>query len=186
MGLADNLKIRRKELGLTLAEVAKRVGVTEATVQRWESGNIKNLRQERICALAEALRTTPAYLMGWTSPGDELIGQRIGEAMEQEGISVEELSLRTNISVAELRRYLAGEDLAQISLPRLGKLADALHTTVAFLTSTGIAFSASGQIEGNIIKLKGDDGTVTTRKLSAGQYDLFKKMLEQLPEKGGD
>lgn len=65
MGLPHNIKERRKELGLTLADVAKMVGVTEATVQRWESGNIKNLRQERIASLAIALDTTPAYLMGW-------------------------------------------------------------------------------------------------------------------------
>ena len=65
MGLPQNIKERRKELGLTLAEIAKMVGVTEATVQRWESGNIKNLRQERIASLAVALGTTPAYLMGW-------------------------------------------------------------------------------------------------------------------------
>ena len=65
MGLPHNIKERRKELGLTLADVAKMVGVTEATVQRWESGNIKNLRQERTASLAIALDTTPAYLMGW-------------------------------------------------------------------------------------------------------------------------
>lgn len=65
MSLSYNIRKRRKELNLTLAEVAKIVGVTEATVQRWESGNIKNLRQERISALADALQTTPAFLMGW-------------------------------------------------------------------------------------------------------------------------
>lgn len=44
------------------------MGVSEATVQRWESGNIKNIRQERISKLAEVLHVTPASLMGWESP----------------------------------------------------------------------------------------------------------------------
>lgn len=65
MGLANILHRRRKELGLTLAEIADKMGVSEATVQRWESGNIKNMRQERISKLAEILCVTPAYLMGW-------------------------------------------------------------------------------------------------------------------------
>ncbi len=65
MGLSNILRKRRKELGLTLAEIAAKMGVSEATVQRWESGNIKNMRQERISSLAEVLHVTPAYLMGW-------------------------------------------------------------------------------------------------------------------------
>lgn len=36
--LSDVLKKRRKELGLTLAQIADKMGVAEATVQRWERG----------------------------------------------------------------------------------------------------------------------------------------------------
>lgn len=63
--LPDRLKSRRKELGLTLLQVAKRVGISEGTVQRWENGIIKSLRYENVVKLADALETTPAYLMGW-------------------------------------------------------------------------------------------------------------------------
>ena len=41
------------------------MGVTEATVQRWESGNIKTLRYEKIGKLAEILGVKPSVLMGW-------------------------------------------------------------------------------------------------------------------------
>lgn len=67
MNLPAVLKTQRKKLGLTLADIAEAMGVSEATVQRWESGNIKNIRQERIASLAEVLRVSPAYLMGWES-----------------------------------------------------------------------------------------------------------------------
>lgn len=36
--LSTVLKARRKDLGLTLAQIADEMGVSEATVQRWESG----------------------------------------------------------------------------------------------------------------------------------------------------
>lgn len=63
--ISDVMKKKRLERGLTLKQIADKIGVTEATVQRWESGNIKSLRQGRISQLAEILHTTPAVLMGW-------------------------------------------------------------------------------------------------------------------------
>lgn len=65
MNFQTIMKTKRKQLGLTLKEIADKMEVTEATVQRWESGNIKTLRQGRISQLADILQTTPAYLMGW-------------------------------------------------------------------------------------------------------------------------
>lgn len=50
------LKNRRKELGLTLKDVAKYVGVSDATVSRWETGAIGNMRRDRIGKLAEILQ----------------------------------------------------------------------------------------------------------------------------------
>lgn len=61
----DILKERRIELELTLEDVAKRVGVSPATVSRWESGDIANMRRDRIAALAEVLQISPAVIMGW-------------------------------------------------------------------------------------------------------------------------
>lgn len=63
--LSSVLKQRRKELGLTLAQVADMVGVAEATVQRWESGNIKSVRYDKIGKLSEALKVRPESLMNW-------------------------------------------------------------------------------------------------------------------------
>ena len=70
--LAYNLKTRRKELGLTLLQIAEAVGVTEATVQRWECGVIQSVRPEKMDRLARALGTTPAALLGWGGPDPAL------------------------------------------------------------------------------------------------------------------
>lgn len=58
------LKERRKEMGLTLKEVAKAVGVSEATVSRWESGNIANMGRDKINALSKVLNLSPINIMG--------------------------------------------------------------------------------------------------------------------------
>lgn len=59
------LKSRRKELGLTLKQVAKAVGVSESTVSRWESGNIENMRTHNITAMADVLNASTLWVMGW-------------------------------------------------------------------------------------------------------------------------
>lgn len=65
MDLKDKIRARRTELGLTLEEVARVVGVGKSTVRKWETGYIENMRRDKIAKLAAALQTTPAYLMGW-------------------------------------------------------------------------------------------------------------------------
>ena len=47
---------RRKELGLTLEDVGKAVGVGKSTVRRWENGMIKNMGADKIPALAKVLQ----------------------------------------------------------------------------------------------------------------------------------
>lgn len=82
MEFRDIIKTRREQLGITLADVAKHVGVSEATVSRWESGEIVNIRRDKIAKLSEVLKVTPAYLMGWEEDnqpasvsGDELTAE---------------------------------------------------------------------------------------------------------------
>lgn len=63
MSLGQNIKKRRQEVHMTLEEVAKIVGVSRQTIQRYESGIIASIPSDKIEKLAIALRTTPAYLM---------------------------------------------------------------------------------------------------------------------------
>lgn len=67
MGFKETIKARRLELGLTTEDVAKIVGVSNATISRWETGAISNQRRDKLQLLAQALHTTPAELMGWVS-----------------------------------------------------------------------------------------------------------------------
>lgn len=65
METKELIKERRLELGLTLKELANRVGVSEATISRWESGEIKNMRMSALAALSRELRMTPNIIIGW-------------------------------------------------------------------------------------------------------------------------
>lgn len=65
MDVKELIRSRRKELGLTMLEVAKACGVSEGTVSRWESGEIENMRRDKIIALSSVLKVDPAVIMGW-------------------------------------------------------------------------------------------------------------------------
>lgn len=67
MEFKDKIKARRLELGMTLDDVAKLVGVSNPTISRWESGAIVNQRRDKIELLAKALQISPGELMGWDS-----------------------------------------------------------------------------------------------------------------------
>lgn len=63
----DGIRIRerRKELGLTLEDVAQALGVSRQTIHKYETEKIKNIPSDKLEQLAKILNTTPVYLMGW-------------------------------------------------------------------------------------------------------------------------
>lgn len=64
----DIIKEKRLEHGLTMKELAQKVGVSEGTISRWESGEIANMRRSAMVSLSKALDIAPAVLMGWSEP----------------------------------------------------------------------------------------------------------------------
>ncbi len=67
MTMGDRIKARRIDLGLTVDQVAEKIGKNRATVYRYESNDIEKFTLDVLYPLADVLQTTPAYLMGWVS-----------------------------------------------------------------------------------------------------------------------
>lgn len=59
------MKARRKEIGVPVEEIATALGVSVATIYRYENGEIEKVPGSVLEPLANVLKTTPAYLMGW-------------------------------------------------------------------------------------------------------------------------
>ena len=70
MTIQARLKERRLALGMTLAEVSYQVGISESTLSRYETNGIQNMGIDKLKKLADVLKTTPAYLMGWDETED--------------------------------------------------------------------------------------------------------------------
>lgn len=62
--IGKRIKERRQELNLTLQQVADKVKVNKSTIQRYESGNIKDVKLPIIESIANALDVNPLWLIG--------------------------------------------------------------------------------------------------------------------------
>lgn len=71
MAINEILRNRRIELGLSMKELAEKVGVSEGTISRWESGKIEDMKRSRIKALADALHISPSVIMEWEEPDSD-------------------------------------------------------------------------------------------------------------------
>lgn len=73
MTIGQLIKQSRKEKGITQNELAKRIGVSAGAISRWESGDIENMRRDRIEKLADALGIDPNIIIG-IEPNKEMDG----------------------------------------------------------------------------------------------------------------
>ena len=81
-------------MNLTLQDVADYVGVSAGTVSRWETGNINNMKRDKIAKLSEILQLNPSVITGWETV-----------KIENEG-NISEIVLRTEEMelIRELRK----------------------------------------------------------------------------------
>ncbi len=81
MDISERIKALRLQNNLTLEQVGDIVGVGKSTVRKWETGEIKNMRRDKIAKLAIALHTTPAYLMGWEDDIEKYSDEELDNAI---------------------------------------------------------------------------------------------------------
>jgi len=65
MNVGIRIKKRREEIGMSVDEIAKRLGKNRATIYRYESKAIENMPITIIEPLAKILQVSPEYLLGW-------------------------------------------------------------------------------------------------------------------------
>ena len=70
--IGSRIRNRREELGLSQDELGKRLGYkSRSSINKIELDQ-RSLTQSKIKAIADALETTPSYIMGWNEPDVKL------------------------------------------------------------------------------------------------------------------
>lgn len=63
--ISKKIKELRLKYNISMDDLAQKIGKNRATIYRYENGDIEELPMSILKPLADALHTTPAYLMGW-------------------------------------------------------------------------------------------------------------------------
>lgn len=111
MTVGELLVKRRKELDLTLEDVGRSVGVTKATVLRWENGAIHTMKRDKIAALAAVLQLDPSVLIPPTEVLTEEEKKLLSAYRSLSPEGKQYLLLQTNIASA------LNPDITQTALP---------------------------------------------------------------------
>lgn len=113
--IGRRIRERRIALGLSVDELAARLGKNRATVYRYESDEIENFPISIIVPLANALQTTPGYLMGWESnSGADEYSDRFRSNLS---LVLGQLDGFTSDDVEAMQDYHQLEELAEKSHP---------------------------------------------------------------------
>lgn len=142
MNFGERLKQRRKEVEISVEDLAKYIGKNRATIYRYEKGDIENIPIDLLNPLAEALQTTPQYLMGWEQStnrstkhgitfGDAIRRLRMANRMNLEETS-EELGITTN----ELQMYESG--VVQIPVDVIASVTELFNVTFSEIVGVHI------------------------------------------------
>ncbi|MEY8365391.1 helix-turn-helix transcriptional regulator [Anaerovoracaceae bacterium 41-7] len=68
--IGDRIKTLREQRSLSQDALANFLGTTKQTIYKYERGIITNIPSDKIELLADALHTTPEWIMGWENETD--------------------------------------------------------------------------------------------------------------------
>lgn len=153
MTIGEKIKKLRTQLNMSVDDLAEKLGKNRATIYRYEKGDIENLPLDVLEPLANALNTTPGYLMGWEEDrGDSLhnnvnihlidtVGTMIRKLRLKRNLTLEEFANETGIPIDKLKKYEAGK--SQIPRSVIETLAKFLNVTIDDLTSANITVNGT-------------------------------------------
>lgn len=113
VAIGARLRARRRELGLSQTDLARRLGVSFQQVQKYESG-ANRVAASTLAAAARALETTPAWLLGEetaSSPEETRLVQALARPGALELLEAFDAidDLRTRSALVALVREIAAE-----------------------------------------------------------------------------
>lgn len=157
MTTGQRMKDRRKAIGLSAEKVAEILGVSPATIYRYENGDIEKVPGDRLGPIASALQTTPAYLMGWTDGDRDALPANVIPMPE-----MRKIPLVGTIACGE--PILAEENIEEyISIPK--------HIKADFaLTCKGDSMINARIFDGDIVYIRQQD-TVENGEIAAVLID---------------
>lgn len=133
MTVGERIKQKRLEKGMSVDELAAKLGKNRATIYRYESNDIENLPISILGPISEALNVSPTYLMGY----EDEPSPKTKKTKDTASFDVEALYKAIYLTPSEegSTKNICGEDLVkalklyqqyQKSIPQVQNAVDAL------------------------------------------------------------
>ena len=140
MTTGERMKARRKELGFSAEYVAEKLGVSPATIYRYEKGDIEKMPGTLLEPISQILYTTPAYLMGWDETRTVKLDEFLKSFRVANGLSVHDFSSLCGVSEEILNKFESGfrSDSGEYFIPSLStfiKISSAMNVPLSFVFS---------------------------------------------------
>lgn len=115
MTTGERIRMLRKEKDMTLEEVAKQIGISRATVLKYETGAVLTIPPDKIEMLGRLFDVSPSYIMGWSEerkndPGTDLEAVAAASRVPPVGIVVPD-----NALYVKATNVMSPEELATIT-----------------------------------------------------------------------
>ncbi len=168
-----NLKERRLELHLTLEEVGALVGVGKSTVRKWETGDIANMKIDKINALARALRVSPSSLLAGRNKAKIPVLGKVAAGLPltavEEILDYEEIPSR----MAELGEYFALQIRGDSMEPRICRGDVVIVRCQPSVESGEIAIVLVGNEEATCKKVLKQENGISLVSLNSAYAPMF-------------
>ena len=94
--VAERIKSLRLALGMTQEELAEKIGLKKAAINKYETGRVVNIKRDNVVKLAEILNSSPEYILGYTDVVHSVSSQDHGFEEITISFSPEFVSLKVN------------------------------------------------------------------------------------------
>lgn len=116
LNAGERIRKKREESGLSLQDIAAKLAVNRSSVMRWENGETSRIKLPVIEKLAQILKTTPQYLMGYDDDDQPQVhfcaaGEACFLPVVKHICKAEDMMQKSNVLYYELAESACGDGL---------------------------------------------------------------------------
>ena len=140
--IGNVIKERRKELNLSLKDIAEKLNVSESLISRYESGNVKNMGIDKIIPLSEILQIEVNEFLEnikFSTKKKKIslkeieIANRLKELRNKNNLTLQEVAnIMKVVGKVTIQRYENG-DISNIPVDNIESLAKIYNVTPAYI-----------------------------------------------------
>lgn len=125
------IKFLREKNNLTQEELAQKLGLKKAAINKYETGRVQNIKKETIQKMSEVFNVSPSYIMFGSCINELSLGEKLNFYRKKSGFTQQQVADKANIS----RSHYASleSDKYNPSIDTLNSIANILNIDIAVL-----------------------------------------------------